>query len=813
MAEREYIEIITSVKGQEEVSKLKTEVDKLGKESQETGEQVEKFDDSITNATNKSKTLTQRLKELAHQFRATGQESNKSSTTILGAVKKYVAVGTAIAGLKKATNIFTAFDDEMRKVQATAGATTKEFEALRNQAKDLGSTTSWSASEAAQAQFEFAKAGFNANEILKATPSILNTAIAGQLDLAEATSITAGALRMFKLDALESERVGDALAMTANTTTTDIRGLGESLKYAGLGATDFGLSLEQTLALLGTLGNNKIDNSMAGTGLRSVFSALKDKNKIKILTNLDVQLTEDGSYRNFLDILKDIIKKTNNMPLALKQNLMRDVFGEQGELVISALLKTGTDEIDDLIYKLDHAKGYSQKLAETFEKGLGGSFRGLNSAVEGLAISFIDNFAPAISVTINSISSAINSLSSFFDWLNGASFMAITLKGAITGLTIAYATHKTISLALLAVEMVRGIYENNLIARMIVSTAITYGKATALGVLTAVSKIASFSLGILTSVVSGLATVLSVLTGPVGLIVIGIVGLGVAFYNALKKSETFRKGVDWLIDKFKELWGWIKKFTGIGAVLDFGKNVYNKAKNFFGFGDKDKSKNVIDAVNEENKKKITNTVEAETKNIGNSKGKGINTDYLLFGDSNQGSTSNDKYIHNGYYLKGTKNLSTSYSGIKNISNNSSSTVNSAVTNNKNINNTLNDYNTNSNLENVVNNHKNIVNSAKNITNTSKNITNSSKVEDNKKNSEENDYSTSNNIYNSYSTSQNKVIEKSPEEKIVELLTNIKDLLSSKKSSDSRVQINVTKESNEDILSQVVEDLTIALGNI
>lgn len=762
MAEREYIEIITSVKGQEEVSKLKTEVDKLGKESQETGEQVEKFDDSITNATNKSKTLTQRLKELAHQFRATGQESNKLSTTILGAVKKYVAVGTAIAGLKKATNIFTAFDDEMRKVQATAGATTKEFEALRNQAKDLGSTTSWSASEAAQAQFEFAKAGFTANEILKATPSILNTAIAGQLDLAEATSITAGALRMFKLDALESERVGDALAMTANTTTTDIRGLGESLKYAGLGATDFGLSLEQTLALLGTLGNNKIDSSMAGTGLRSVFSALKDKNKIKLLNSVDIQLTEDGKYRNFIKILDDIKLKTKGMAEAQKQAFMRDVFGDQGELVISALLKTDSDKINDLIYKLDHAKGYSQKLAETFEKGLGGSFRGLNSAIEGLAISFIDNFAPAISVTINSISSAINSLSSFFDWLNGASFMAITLKGAITGLTIAYATHKTISLALLAVEMVRGIYENNLIARMIVSTAITYGKATALGVLTAVSKIASFSLGILTAVVSGLATVLSVLTGPVGLIVIGIVGLGVAFYNAFKKSETFRKGVDWLIDKFKELWGWIKKFTGIGAVLDFGKNVYNKAKNFFGFGDKDKSKNVIDAVNEKNKKKITNTVETETKNIDNSKGKGINTDYLLLGDNTQGNSSNKKYIHNGYYLKGTKNLS-------------STSVNSAITNNK-------------------------------------NIVDASKFEDKKRN-EENDFSTSNNVYNSYSTSQNKVIEKSPEEKIVELLTNIKDLLSSKKSSDSKVQINVTKESSEDILSQVVEDLTIALGNI
>ena len=753
MAEREYIEIITSVKGQEEVSKLKTEVDKLGKESQETGEQVEKFDDSITNATNKSKTLTQRLKELAHQFRATGQESNKSSTTILGAVKKYVAVGTAIAGLKKATNIFTAFDDEMRKVQATAGATTKEFEALRNQAKDLGATTSWSASEAAQAQFEFAKAGFTANEILKATPSILNTAIAGQLDLAEATSITAGALRMFKLDALESERVGDALAMTANTTTTDIRGLGESLKYAGLGATDFGLSLEQTLALLGTLGNNKIDSSMAGTGLRSVFSALKDKNKIKLLNSVDIQLTEDGKYRNFIKILDDIKLKTKGMAEAQKQAFMRDVFGEQGELVISALLKTDSDKINDLIYKLDHAKGYSQKLAETFEKGLGGSFRGLNSAIEGLAISFIDNFAPAISVTVNFISSAVNSLSLFFDWLNNGSLGARILSGAVIGLTAIYTAHIVKLKAVATWTAINNWYKQEGIIQTIISTGVHYGLATAQGVVTISTKVLSGAIAMLNGA-------LGLLTAPVLLVIAVGVGLGAIFYDLYKRSEKFRNGVNSLIEKIKELWGWIKKFTGVGVLIDVGKGVVNGVKDLLGFGQKNKT--VIQGSEEENKKKITNTVETETKNIDNSKGKGINTDYLLLGDNTQGNSSNKKYIHNGYYLKGTKNLS-------------STSVNSAITNNK-------------------------------------NIVDASKFEDKKRN-EENDFSTSNNVYNSYSTSQNKVIEKSPEEKIVELLTNIKDLLSSKKSSDSKVQINVTKESSEDILSQVVEDLTIALGNI
>lgn len=791
MAEREYIEIVTSVRGDEEVSKLKTEVDKLGKESQETGEQVEKFDDSMNKASNKSKTLTQRLKELAHQFRLTGQESNKSSTTLLGAVKKYVAVGTAIAGLKKATNIFTAFDDEMRKVQATAGATTKEFEALRNQAKDLGSTTSWSASEAAQAQFEFAKAGFTANEILKATPSILNTAIAGQLDLAEATSITAGALRMFKLDALESKRVGDALAMTANTTSTDIRGLGESLKYAGLGATDFGLSLEQTLAILGTLGNNKIDSSMAGTGLRSVFSALKDKNKIKLLNSVDIQLTEDGSYRNFLKILDDIKVKTRGMAEAQKQAFMRDVFGDQGELVISALLKTDDDKINDLIYKLDHAKGYSQKLAETFEKGLGGSFRGLNSAVEGLAISFIEILAPTFTTITTAVTNTINIFTEFFNILNSGGIVANTLRVATALLMGGFISYKAVILSVKTAQLILGTtttmltaLQKGLIAvqtgvasKMIISTAVTYGKAVALGVLTAVTKTATLAMGVLTGVVKVLGITLSMLTSPIGLIIVGCIGIGYVFYRIYKRSETLRNAVGWLIDKFKELWGWIKKFTGIGAVLDFGKNVYSKAKNFFGFGDKDKPKDVVDAVNKENKKKITDTIETETKNINTSKGKGVNTDYLLYGNNSQESSSSDKYIHNGYYLKGTKNLSnTSYSGIKNIANNTSSTVNSAVTNNK-------------------------------------NIVDASKVEDNKKTSEENDYSTSNNVYNSYSNTQNKVIEKTPEEKIIELLTSIKELLSSKKSNDSKIQINVTKESNEDILTQIVEDLTIALGNM
>ena len=261
MAEREYIEIITSTSGEEKVDKLGKKIDDLGNEAKETGKEVDNLGDKFKQTGTGTVSLKDKIKQLTEHFKVLGKESNNSSVTLTNAVKKYVGIAAIGVGIKKATSVFTAFDDEIRKVQATSGATAEQMNNLRNQAKELGRTTRWSASEAAEAQFEFAKAGFQANEIYNATSGILDTATAGQLSLAEATSITAGTLRMFNLNASESQRVGDVLAMTANSSTTDIRGLGESLKYAGLGANSFKMSLEETSAVLGVLGNRKIDSS------------------------------------------------------------------------------------------------------------------------------------------------------------------------------------------------------------------------------------------------------------------------------------------------------------------------------------------------------------------------------------------------------------------------------------------------------------------------------------------------------------------------------------------------------------------------
>ena len=710
MAEREYIEIITSTSGEEKVDKLGKKIDNLGNEAKETGQEVNNLENKLKQTGTGTVSLKDKIKQLTEHFKALGQESNNSSVTLANAVKKYAGIAAIGVGIKKATTVFTAFDDEIRKVQATSGPTAEQMNNLRNQAKELGRTTRWSASEAAEAQFEFAKAGFEANEIYKATPGILNTATAGQLSLAEATEITAGTLRMFKLNADQSKRVGDALAMTANSSTTDIRGLGESLKYAGLGATDFGMSLEQTLAVLGTLGNNKIDSSMAGTGLRSVFSAFKDKNKAKILINAGIQLTEDGSYRNFLKILDDIKTKTANMKEAQRLSFMRNVFGEQGELVMSALFKTNQKDFNELLKKIEDSKGYSQKVSEIYDGGLGGSFKNLSSAIEGVSISFIEVLAPTFITVTNIATSAINTFTRFFEWLNSGTTIANTLMFAIAGITTALATYKG---TLLAVNL----------ATLIVGKS-TLFLSWAKGTLAAAYGIAQLAGGGFAGIL-GLINVLMIPTaGIIGIVVGAVAGLGAGFYFLYKKSETFRNGVTALINKLKELWGWIKKVPVLGIVAGVGEGVVTGIKDFFGFG---KKKN----------KTLQETAQTETQKTNATNGNipqtvGENTDYLLL---NGGATqSAESYKHNGYYLKGSK-----------VINNSSSS--------------------------------------------------------------------SSNVYSEYNTSENKVPEKTIEEKIFDTLLSIKDLLSSKNSESSRVQINVSKNDKEEIISQVVEDLTIALSNM
>jgi len=718
--EVDYIEIVARANGQQELRQVGGIIDELMRRAQEAGIGV---DD-----------LTEQLRNLNEEAGHTNNYDN-----VISKFKQIVSIAAIGMGIKKSINVFTAFDDVARRVQGTTGASAETMELLRYQAKELGRTTSWSASEAAEAQFEFAKAGFSTNEIIAATSGILDTATASQMGLAEATELTAGALRMFGLDASKSTQVGDMLTKTASSTTTDVQDLAEALKYSGNGARQFGLNLQQTLGILGKLGDKMLKGSEAGTGLQAVFASLLNKQKANMLIDIGIQLTEDGSYRNILDIIDDIREKTAGMEEAERNPLIQSVFGDQGSRVMNNILSMQKDEIRNLIGEIENSSGFSKDLATTLNAGLGGSFRNLTSATEGLAIAFGEYLEPSIITLLNGVTQIVTAGTGFVEWLNSGSYLATGLTTVVLGLTAGFVAYKG---AIMATTIWNNIFSNSEIIKknvMFAGQVLTKSYAIVMGLLKGQTMATTLA-------TLGLSTATTILLSPIGLIVGAVVALGAGFIYLYNKSTTFRNSIDFLVDKLKGLWEWIKKFTLIGMIIEGVKNVGSWIADKVGFD----LETIVKAgttgeTNQEKKDQIQEIKNQIASGSGTyspeiSTGPGLNTDYLL-----SGSGKEQQVKHNGYYLKGTKNSGTN----GNVYNNSSNSSNS------------------------------------------------------------------NSVYTSMP------VEKTIEEKMLDTLLAIKNLLSFKgeksnntATNNSQIVININKGDNiSDIISQVVEDLTVILGNI
>lgn len=770
--DREFIEFVTQVQGDKQLKKLGGIVDELMKKAQEAGVNVDEFAESI--------------KKLGK----TSKGDLPVYDSFIGKLKSIAGVAAIGMGMKKSVEVFAAFDDVVRRVKATTGATAEDMELLRYQAKQLGATTSWSAKESAEAQLEFAKAGFSNNEILAATPGILNTAKAAEMGLAEATEITAGALRMFRLDASKSTTVGDMLTKTASSTTTGVRDLAESLKYSGTGAQQFGLNLQQTLGILGKLGDMSLKGSSAGTALQAVFSTIQNKAKAKKLSlDLGIQLTEDGKYRNLLDIVKDLKAKTATMEKAQAESLISEIFGEQGSQAMNRMLKMEEQQLTELINNIGNSTGFAEKMAKEVEGGAGGAFRSLKSAVEGLAISIGSYLEPTVITLLHGITEIVGVSMEFVDWLNSGSYAADAMSFALVALCTGYATYKAYLIGVTLWEKAQAIATGAKNLAMGAGNAIMLLVSAGHMAYMAILGLLTGQISITTAVTWGLNAAMMVLTGPVGLIIAAIAGAAAGFYFLYQRSKRFRDTIDPLIDKLKTLWEWVKKFKLVNNAIEATKAGIGKIKEMFNFGSQVKTKQEFETEIDKRTKKVQAGAGAVPEF---NQGAGVNTDYLLFSDDKKTkkgrAKGSDTYKHNGYYLKGTK------------------VINAATGNNYNSysNKTSNNYNSSSINKEIYNNISNGVNNKKTLNNYNNSLT-----EIANKNEENKNYS-SNNIYSNSITENNNV--KTIDEKILEILVSIKNSLKSNNESP-KIEFNISKNDKEDIINEVVKDLVIALDNI
>lgn len=345
-----------------------------------------------------------------------GQKMETVGNSIAGAGKKMMGVTTVIGGVGVAAVKTAAdFDSAMSQVAAVSGATGKDFDALRNKAREMGAKTKFSATEAAEAMNYMAMAGWKTEDMLDGIEGVMNLAAASGEDLATTSDIVTDALTAFGLSAKDSGHFADILAAASSNANTNVSMMGETFKYCAPIAGALGFSAEDTAEAIGLMANAGIKSSQAGTALRTIMNNLAGDVKIsgKAIGDVTIATTNaDGSMRDLSDILSDCRSAFGNLTESEKAQAAESLVGKNAMSGFLALMNAGQGDIDKLSSAIDNCDGSAEKMAMTMQDNLAGQLTILKSQLQELAISFGDILMPAIR-------SIVSKLQGFVDKLNG----------------------------------------------------------------------------------------------------------------------------------------------------------------------------------------------------------------------------------------------------------------------------------------------------------------------------------------------------------------------------------------------------------
>lgn len=345
---------------------------------------------------------------------AAGEVMQNVGDKISSAGEKLLPVTAGITALGTvAIKTGADFDAAMSKVAAVSGATGDDLQALRDKAREMGSQTKFSASEAAEAMNYMAMAGWKTEDMLSGIEGIMNLAAASGEDLATTSDIVTDALTAFGLTAADSAHFADVLAAASSNANTNVSMMGETFKYAAPVAGSLGFSVEDTAEAIGLMANAGIKSTQAGTSLRSIMTALAGDVKFcgESIGEVEIQTTNaDGSMRELSDILADCRIAFSGLSESEQASAAQALVGKNAMSGFLALMNAAPADIDKLSGAISNCDGTSLSMAETMQDNLAGQLTILKSQLEELAISFSDILMPAIRSIVSHIQGLVDKL-------------------------------------------------------------------------------------------------------------------------------------------------------------------------------------------------------------------------------------------------------------------------------------------------------------------------------------------------------------------------------------------------------------------
>jgi TP901 family phage tail tape measure protein len=367
-------------------------------------------------ATNTEKIVVQVVVKGQKDLQNLEGTTKKASGSVGGLVKQYgfltLGIATAVQAFRninkvvgKSIRTFRDYEFQMAKVRATTGASNKDFAQLSKTAEDLGRSTFFTAQQVAELQTNFGKLGFSTKEILNAQDATLQLATATDTDLGRAAIVAGAAVRGFGLDAAETQRVVDVMAVAFTSSALDIEKFQTSMTKVAPIAKSAGFSIEDTTAIMAQLTDAGIEASIAGTSLRNILLKMQDPNSDLVKSF--------GKTIHSLDELVPALKKFSEEGGDLAK--IMEVVDLRQAAAFEQMI-TSKERTVELRNELRLASGAAQAMAEIVGDTLEGSFKRLNSALEGLMINLTESFiGKSLQKVVDRFAGLVNVVSDFID--------------------------------------------------------------------------------------------------------------------------------------------------------------------------------------------------------------------------------------------------------------------------------------------------------------------------------------------------------------------------------------------------------------